>query len=98
METLKVWETLDIYVDRYDFEGKVVDIISKLHEYVEKHGEDVVIDWYYDYDDIYTPRVGRYRPMNEYELAARKAQEKRLADVRRAQYEQLKKEFEGDLE
>ena len=99
METPVIWETFhDSYVDRYTLEGKVVDIISNLHEFVEKHGEDVQIQWELDYDDQYTHRVGHYRPMNEEELAAHEARKKVIAECRRAQYEQLKKEFEGDSE
>lgn len=94
--TKMVKERVEYYIDMYDFEGKVGDIIDNLTKISDKYGDNVEVQWRYDYDDVRYPALIKRRPENEYEIAARLAQERKHEEIRRAQYEKLKKEFEGE--
>ena len=95
---IQVKETKGVY---WDFEGSLVDIISKLQSALDEgwEGIDMEYEGYEGYQEYY---FYKHRPETDKEYAKRmkllekeKAEKLKAKERRRKQYEKLKKEF-GD--
>ena len=94
---IQVKETKQFY---WEFEGSLVDIISKLQSALDEGWEGIDIE-YEHYDGYQEYYLYKHRPETDKEYAKRmkerekkKAEELKAKERRRKQYEKLKKEFE----
>lgn len=84
-------------VSKYDFCGRVEDVIAEINRWKEQHGSDLVVDWDTDYDGEVEFMLFKEREETDEEYAQRI----RLEDIRRghqedrekAEYERLKAKF-----
>jgi hypothetical protein len=88
-------------VDKYDLEGKVVDVIAKLQQLVAEHGQDIELEIeteQEEYGDSWYTKARLFRPETDREQEERVAKTKvahaQQRAYRKQMYDQLKKEFE----
>jgi hypothetical protein len=89
----------------YEFDGKILDIISKLADLVAKHGPEVTLDYdsnyYHPYESTPSPRfnvrIERLETIPEWEkrVTEYETHMANVAEAERKQYEALKAKF-GD--
>ncbi|QGT54396.1 hypothetical protein b3_0152 [Synechococcus phage B3] len=97
VKRIKVSEKHNILSGRYE-KVEIGDFISQLQRLQNQGWEFVETDVHGDYDggDIFEVDVTRMRPENDVEYNTRVEQQKYYENMRRQQYEDLKKEFGND--
>lgn len=91
----------EIRIGGYDLEGTVDEAIARLTQLKTDFPDKVLkLDWRQErYDDSYALHVEEERPETDEEMAERKEKDRKHQEAReaseRAQFERLRKQFEG---